>query len=217
VSRAVDVLVVAAFPPELAPLSPPLILGDVVTHRDRTVACDVIGIGLARASAGLARALERFTPRAVVLIGSCGLYPNAPGAIPDVLVARSVTLVDAAALEQRAQFPAPLPTERICDAPLVAGLEQAGARPARVGNTLAITTDDPLASRYSAAGLHAEHLEAFALDAVPAAVSCTAVLAVANRVGSGARDEWKANAGRAHQALASVMRRWLDAGTPGVT
>jgi nucleoside phosphorylase len=216
VSSSVDLLIVAAFAPELDPLVPPLAVNGVAEHGGRTIATHAIGIGLAQACAGLARAFDRFSPRAVLLVGSCGLHPGAPGNIADILVARSLALTDAPALDGLAAFPAPLATERSCDPALVEALVAAGARAARVANTLAITTDDALAQRYQRAGLDAEHLEAFALEILPREIPCAALLAIANRVGSNARDEWRTHAHRAHRALAALLLPWLGAGAPGV-
>jgi nucleoside phosphorylase len=203
--RPVDLLIVAAFAPELSPLSPRVPVNGEARIGDRVIATRAIGVGLARGSAGLARALVEFAPRTVVLIGSCGVYPNCDVAIGEVVVARSVSLADAACLEGRGEIPALVRQERLCDGPLG---DSFGVRRVRVANTVAITTDDALASRYGAAGFDVEHLEAFALDAVPEEIACTAVLAVANRVGRDARAEWKSNAERAHRALAEIVTKF---------
>jgi nucleoside phosphorylase len=127
--------------------------------------------------------------------------------VGDVVVSHAIALGDGACVEGRAEIPGVMPHERACDEALAASFD--GKR-VRVANTLAITTDDALASRYGEAGFDVEHLEAFALDAVPPEIPCVAVLAVANRVGRGARAEWKANAARAHEALGDVVRRALN-------
>ena len=212
VATSVDLLVVAAFAPELEPLAPRITVNGVVTSDGGVIAAQAIGIGLAQSCAGLARALEVFAPRAVLLIGSCGFYAGAPFAIGDVIVARSIALSDAAAMQGNAAFPGPMSTSCEMDASLVERLAHCGAKPARVANTLAITTDDALAASYRERGFEIEHLEAFALDVVPREIPCTALLGIANRVGSSARDEWKANAARAHRACAGVLHRWLETG-----
>ncbi len=211
-----DLLVVAAFRPELAPLSPPLAIDGRVLHAGLAIETRTLGVGLPRASAQLARAVDTLAPRAVLLIGTCGSHAGARGQIGDILVAHTITLMDSAALDHRAAFPSPLVTRRACDPALVEGLVASGAHRAHVGCTLAITTDDALAAAYACEGLDAEHLEAFALDAVPDAIPSVALLAVANRVGSHGRDEWCTHATLAHNALAVTVLRWLDAGASGL-
>ena len=101
---------------------------------------------------------------------------------------------------------------------LVQAIERAGARPADVATTLAITVDDALAREAaSVAGCEVEHLEAFGIAAAcaQAGVPFGAVLAVANVVGGDARSEWRANHRAAEAAAAAVVRRWLDCRQPG--
>lgn len=216
VDTATDLLVVAAFEPELARLSPPLVIGARAVYAGLSIETRVLGVGLPRASAQLARAVDGCKPSAVVLVGSCGIHAGIPWEPGCVVVAHTVSLANAAVLSQRAVFPAPLVTRRTCDPALVKGFVFCGAHAAHVGCTLAMTTDNALADGFVQAGLDAEHLEAFALDAAPAGVPCVAVLAVANHVGANGRDEWRLNAARAHDALAVTLLRWLDAGAPGL-
>jgi hypothetical protein len=87
-----------------------------------------------------------------------------------------------------------------------------------VATTLAITTDDVLASRVADAyGCEVEHLEAFAVASACARerVPMAAVLAVANRVGSRARDEWRRHHGAAGKAATDWVAAWLRRGAPG--
>src|SRR5271165_889966 len=110
---------------------------DVVTR--------AVGIGLAAAAAGTARALAELRPRAVVMVGTCGSYDGSMLAIGDVVVSRRIRLADSAALAGHADFPGPMATSRDGDARLVEGLAAAGARAVDVATTLAISVDDALA------------------------------------------------------------------------
>ena len=71
---ATDLLILAAFEPELAPLS--LALGPAMTASagGLSVAARIAGIGLAAAAAGAAVHIGELEPRAVVLVGTCGAY-----------------------------------------------------------------------------------------------------------------------------------------------
>jgi nucleoside phosphorylase len=93
-----------------------------------------------------------------------------------------------------------------------------GARAVDVATTLSITTDDALARRVGEAlGCEVEHLEAFAVAAACSAerVPVIAVLGVANRVGSAARDEWRRHHASAGKAATDVVAAWLASGAPG--
>jgi nucleoside phosphorylase len=221
-----DVLLVAAFVPELAPLR--VSLGDAMRARigGTDVAARVVGIGLPMAAAGAAMQLAELRPRAVVAIGTCGAYAQdappgpshgtGPGlAIRDVAVARRVRLVDASVASGMAQFPEPMSIAIDTHAGLADALERAGARRADVGTTLAITVDDATAGRIArAAAVQVEHLEAFGVAAACAArgVPFGAVLGVANIVGARARDEWRMHHRQAAAAAADVALRWIHAG-----
>jgi nucleoside phosphorylase len=225
-NNACDVLILAAFVPELAPLRASL--GDAMRARigATDVAARVVGIGLPMSAAGTAMQLAELRPRAVVAIGTCGAYaPDgtagasprtpAPLAIRDVVVARRVRLVDASVAGGVAQFPEPMSVSIDADAGLADALERAGARRADVATTLAITVDDATAARIArAAGVQVEHLEAFGVAAACAArgVPFGAVLGVANIVGARARDEWRMHRRQAAAAAAEVALRWVQAG-----
>ncbi len=155
---------------------------------------------------------------AIVAVGTCGAYPGSGLAIGDVVAARTVRLVDPSAVRGLSEFPQALATELHADPLLVQAIERAGARPADVATTLAITVDDALAREAaSVAGCEVEHLEAFGIAAAcaQAGVPFGAVLAVANVVGGDARSEWRANHRAAEAAAAAVVRRWLDCRQPG--
>jgi nucleoside phosphorylase len=216
---AVDLLLVAAFHPELAALR--ATLGDGLEARvgGLSVAAKVVGIGLPSAAVGLAARLEALKPRGVVMLGTCGVYVGAPFAIRSVAVAKSVRLVDPSAVEKRTAFPDPMSLVHAAHAGMSGALASAGGVLVDVANTLAITTDDALAARITHETKCAvEHLEAFGAASACAAfgVPFTAALGVANVVGSKARDEWRANHRVAADAAVALVLAWVHAGAPGL-
>jgi nucleoside phosphorylase len=208
-----DVLVVAAFHPELAPLRPHL--GDDMDGRigAALVAARVVGIGLPLAAAGVAIHVRDLRPRAVLATGTCGAYASSGLAIGDVVVARLVRLVAPSALEGRSEFPAPMQVVCDADAPMAESIAQAtGARRADVATTLGITVDEAMAGHIArATGAHVEHLEAHAMATACAALGIPfgAVLAVANLVGANARDEWRLHHRDAAARAAEAIVQWL--------
>jgi len=213
------VCLLAAFGPELAPLVDklPELAPRAPSARGGHAMTRVVGVGMPAAAAGTARALAAAppdaAPRLALLIGTCGAYPGASLGIGDVIVSRRVHLVDASVVIGAAAFPPPMAAPIDGDGSLVEGLTQAGAHPVDVATTLAITVDDESAARLSrAARASVEHLEAYgaAVACAAAGVPFAAVLAVANTVGSRARDEWRAHHERASEACAGVIASWLE-------
>src|SRR5436190_4454853 len=104
-----DILIVSAHLPELSGLRS--ILGDSLNANVNglEVAASAVGIGIPAAAAGLAFELGRCTPRAIVLIGTCGAYRGRGYSIGQVVVGRRIHLVSAAAASGRGAFPAPMP------------------------------------------------------------------------------------------------------------
>ena len=155
------------------------------------------------AAAGAAAALAELRPRAVVLVGTCGAYRGTGLAIGDVAAGDAMRVADFSAVQGLAQFPAPMATTLAADAGIRLRLVACGAHPAHAATTLAITVDDATAARI-AQGTEAqvEHLEAFGVATACAAsgVPFGCALGVANFVGSGARDEWRAH----HHAAAEA-------------
>src|SRR5690606_23151879 len=89
-----DLLIVAAHAPEMAGLRPWLSDSLIGQIRGLTVRGKAVGIGMAIAGPATARGILAVSPRAVLLVGSCGVYPNLPQYRPhDVIVARRVQLV----------------------------------------------------------------------------------------------------------------------------
>ena len=127
--RGADVLIVAAHAPEMAGLRPYLSEKLIGTIRGLQVRAKAVGIGMGVAGPATARGILGTNPRAVLLLGSCGVYPNLPQYRPhDVLVASRIQLVSPAVLAQRAEFPGPMQTQVECDPMLTTGLSAAGGR-----------------------------------------------------------------------------------------
>jgi futalosine hydrolase len=210
-----DILVVAAFHPELAPLAPLLGSGMRARVGALEVAATMVGIGATMAATGMAMALAETGPRLVVAVGSCGAYAGSGLVIGEVAVPSRVRLASPAVADGLAEFPAPMSLVAEMHAPTVQGLLRWGGKPADVAATLAITVDDRAAARLSAAtGAAAEHLEAHGMATACAArgVPFAACLGVANVVGARARKEWLTHHRAAASAAVGVVTRWLQNG-----
>jgi nucleoside phosphorylase len=212
---ACDVLIVAAFHPELAALR--AILGDAMRGRvgGRDVVAAVVGIGAPMAAAGAAMRLAEHAPSVTVAVGTCGAYAGSGLAIGDVAVPSRLLLAAPSVIDGLAQFPEPMSIVSEAHAATAAALVRAGGKPADVATTLAITVDDAAAARLAGAiGARAEHLEAYGVATACAArgVPFAAALGVANVVGSRARDEWRMHHRRAAAAAIDVVARWLREG-----
>lgn len=221
VSRT-DLLIVAAHAPEMAGLRPWLSDSLIGRIRGLEVRGKAVGIGMAAAGPATARGILAVSPRAVLLIGSCGVYPGLPQYRPhDVVVASRIQLVSHDVNAGRSEFPGPMQTTIECNALLAAGLASSGGRvfAAPVACTLARTTDDVLASSvHPATGCEAENLEAFAVaQACKAAdVPFTAVLGVSNIVGSTGQHDWKQFQRASVNAAAEVIVTWIQRGAQGL-
>ena len=109
-TQPADLLVLAAHSPELIGLSSmlgPTLAGAVNGVR---VVCATVGVGLAAAGVGAMRALRETRPRAVVLLGSCGLYPRMDFEPLVPVIPRAVQLVEPSVLAGKAAFPGPMQT-----------------------------------------------------------------------------------------------------------
>jgi futalosine hydrolase len=212
-----DLLVMAAFLPELAGLESTLGEQFSKSVRGLHVRAAPVGVGLVQAACGTMALLEKCQPRAVVLVGTCGAYPGSGLSIGEVVVAKSVSLVEPAVLEERAAFPAVMSSPLGAHGSLTAAIAGAGAPIVDVVTTLAITTDDKLAALLGSQGA-VEHLEAFSVATACAKqeVPFLAVLGIANRVGRSGRTEWLANHDTAGRAAVGLVARWIEAGASKV-
>lgn len=182
-------LLLAAFPPELA--------GWDAAPPPGWIAA-VTGVGALAAALETGRLLARHAPARVLFVGTCGAYDArlAPG---ELLAAAEAIATSLDEVEGRAYRPA---VERVRWAATWALPLRAHA----VAVPPAITRTAP-GARALAAVAAAEHLELTGVFAAchAAGVPVAAALAVANRVGPGAHEEWKANHARASQALRAAL------------
>jgi nucleoside phosphorylase len=214
-----DVLILAAFEPELAALTAALGQSMTATVGGQRVAARVAGIGLPAAAAGASKHLQELPPRAVILVGTCGAYVEAGLALGDVITARRLRLVDPACIVGDAQFPEAMVTTAEVHHPITDALAAGGAKPCCVATTLAITVDDAAASRIAeGVGAEVEHLEAqgVAMACAARGVPFAAVLGVANLVGAGGREQWRAHHRRAEHVAGERVLRWLREGAVGL-
>ncbi len=221
-SDRTDLLIVAAHAPEMAGLRPWLSDSLIGQIRGLAVRGKAVGIGMAVAGPGTARGILAVRPRAVLLVGSCGVYPNLPQYRPhDVIVATRVGLVSHAVNAGRSIYPGPMQTTVECSPLLAAGLAAAGARAfnAAIACTLGQTVDDMLAAAVSpATGCDAENLEAFgvAMACKASDLPFAAVLGVSNIVGSTGQQDWKQFQRAAVNAAAEVIVTWIQRGAQGL-
>lgn len=219
----VDVLVLAAHAPEFVGLRAHI--GDALNGSvaGMFVVAKTVGVGLAVAGAAAARRIQQLTPRAVVVLGSCGIYPSQGAYRPlDIVVPNRLHLFDPSVAAGKAAFPEPMQTMIEPDGALSAALVQAvegRAHAVPVATTMAITTDDAIARAvHPATGFEAENLELFpiALACHAADVPFGAVLGVTNMVGSTGRTDWRQYQRDAAVAAAEVLVSWLRRGAPGL-
>jgi purine-nucleoside phosphorylase len=187
-------LLLAAFPPELANL-------EVSTCPGWEISCT--GVGAVTAAVTTARLLESLQPRQVVFVGTCGAYDQRL-AIGDFIEASEAVAVSLDELEGRGyrpaiepiRWPATLPSPSNFDFPI-----HTVAVPPVVTRT--VEGAERLAS---VAG--AEHLELTGVFAAcqAAGIPCGAFLAVADRVGPNAHEEWRANNARVSIGLMEALK-----------
>jgi nucleoside phosphorylase len=216
---AADVLILAAFEPELAAFLAALGDAGSAAVGAMRVVPRVTGVGLLAATAGAAAHLCELAPRAVVLVGTCGAYAGAGLAIGDAIAARRLRLADPASIAGDAQFPESMAVETETHRPMTDALAALGARPGCIATTLGITVDDAAAARIAEGiGAEAEHLEAqgVAIACAARGVAFAAVLGVANFVGARGRAEWRTNHARAERVAGECVLKWLQAGASGL-
>jgi nucleoside phosphorylase len=204
-------LVVAAWAPELRGLGR-LAKGGAAPARA------VVGVGLIEAAAGTARLIERQRPRAVVLIGTAGVYPGADVddvALGSAVLVRTMHLASASVARGNAYLPEPLPATATVNSALLDELAAATALPiCDVACPLAITRAATVAQQLrKATGAALENLEAFAVARAAASVDVpfAAVLGIANRVGPEGHAEWRAHGEKAAAAACAAVRTWVAA------
>jgi nucleoside phosphorylase len=178
------------------------------------VAAVDVGVGLAAAGAGAARALLAHMPRAALLLGSYGAYPGYAFTPGHLLVPSRLCAIDAAELSGKAAFPAAMAGALEPDAALANSLAAAAEQVTRgaLATTLAITTDDELARELGGrSGCEGENLEALAVAhaCARARVPFCALLACTNQVGSQGRSQWAQHRALAARVTSELVLRWL--------
>ena len=220
--RRTDVLVVAAHPPDLRGLRDALGEHLAGTVQGLEVMAKTVGIGMPVAGAGASRRVWQLSPRAVVLLGTCGVYPGFSEYRPhDVVVSEELRLVDPAVLSGQCAYPEPMQTRLATSAPLAAGLAASGPRAFRVplACTLAMTLDDQLAHTLpEATGCHAESLESYAVAHAcqQAGVPFAAVLGVSHVCGSVGRADHRRFERQSQITAGQVVVNWLHSGAQGL-
>jgi nucleoside phosphorylase len=222
-SRGADLLILAAHAPELVGLRGALgpALHGVIA--DVRVVCATVGVGLPAAGAGTMRHVRDARPRAVVLLGSCGLYPRRSefrALVP--VVPDAVRLVDPSVLADKAAFPAPMQLLMEADVGLSRSLAETDPSSLRgeVATTLSITTDDSLARNIGRKSrCAAENLEAFAVALACATrdLPFACVLVATNEVGSRGREQWRKHQRKAAERGGRLIVDWLEQGARGLT
>ena len=216
-----DLLVLAPTAPDLRGLHQTLgdrIDGDI---NGLHLTGKVVGVGMPAAAASASKRVFQLQPRAVVLLGTCGVYPERDYQPHDVVVGSSMMLLDHTIAHGAGRFPGPMVTKLDAHAAMAAGLASAKPRTASapIASPLAQTRDDQLVSqvrtRYDA---HVEHLEAFSVATACslAQVPFGAVLSITHVVGSYGDDDWRKFQRDATLAAADVLLSWLYAGAPGL-
>ncbi|MBK6460724.1 MAG: hypothetical protein IPF92_06920 [Myxococcales bacterium] len=205
---APGLLVLGAFPPEIAPL---------VGRLPPGVVAATCGVGLVEASLGAAHELRVTGAKNVVFLGTCGAFEGAGLEVLDVVALARTRLASAGVAAGLAALPEPMARELVADAALTSALAPGVAAVSGV-TTLTLTVDDEAARALSrSTGAAVEHLEAFAvgLAAERAGARFAAVLGVANLVGARGREQWRANHDEASRRAAEVLLRGLAGGSGG--
>lgn len=221
-ARPVDVLVLAAHAPDLRGLRRHLgdsLVGEV---RGLRILAKTVGLGLPVASASTARRLLLLSPRTVVFVGTCGIYPSLPDVRPhDVIAANAVSLLDHGVLDRTTAFPEPMKTYLPCDPTISATLAASAGRGlvAPVASPLARTMSDELAARIGpTTGCQAENLEAFAI-----AQACDLaqrpfgiLLGVTHIVGTNGERDFRQFERDSGIAACEALVAWVHRGAPGL-
>ena len=222
-ARACDVLIVAAHPVELGPLRAAL-GGETAARGALRVTTQAVGVGLATAGSGTARALAASEARGVVLLGSFGAYPGGGAQLASLLAPTDTTLVDEALLAKRAAAPSAMAVRSRADEALQAGLLRVaagisgGVLTGTLATTAFITTDDALAASLARSGCVGENLECVAVGLACEAerMPWAALLACTNDVGARGRAQWLAEHAHAAEQTCGGLLAWLDQGAPGL-
>jgi nucleoside phosphorylase len=221
-THGADLLILAAHPLELAGFSAVLGSNAQFAVADVRVTCATIGVGLLAAAAGAALRLRDVQPRAVLLVGSCGIYPKRPFVPLQPVIPAQISLLEPYALVDEAEFPAPMVLSHATHLALSEGLAShaQGALRGALGTTLSITTDDEAAHALGdLSDCDAENLEASAVASACAepGLPFTCLTIATNAVGSRGREQWRAHHASAAERAARIVLDWLEQRAPGLS
>jgi nucleoside phosphorylase len=208
-----DWLVVSAWAPELAPLEDRL--PNLPLRVRRRLVLGTVGVGLVDAAIGASALLTALGPRAVLFIGTAGVYPGSPTRLPvgSAAVARRIALLSGNTAADDAYFPNPMPRREIATPSLGKAICKATRLPgADVACPLGITaTAKAAALAAKESGCALENLEAFSVARAAASLKIpfAAVLGIANHVGEEGHREWKRNAAAAAAAACRAVVDYL--------
>ena len=167
---------------------------------------ETVGIGPVVAAANAAALLVKHRPDAVLMVGTCGVYPNRSYPIGSAIISTEVGLSYGVAAMGMGYVPrAPKPVScRTWPA-----LEDV-LRTAKILTTGAITTDETLAGRLSDQW-DVEHLEAFgvAYACQQMDIPFTCILGIANDVGPNAHVQWLTHREDAQNAARNAAKALL--------
>ena len=167
---------------------------------------ETVGIGPVVAAANAARLLVKHQPSAVLMVGTCGVYPNRAHTIGTAIMGSEVGLSYGVAAMGLGYVPmAPKPVA--CAAwPALDGVLPT----AKILTTGAITTDDTLAARLSDVW-DVEHLEAFgvAYACQQMGIPFSVILGIANDVGPNAHVQWLTHRDDAQEAARTAAKTLL--------
>ena len=190
--------------------------------RNVPIRTKVLGLGIAVASAAAARGILAVEPRAVLLVGTCGVFPGLDAYRPlDLVVPPRVHAVDPLVLAGRAEFATPMQTMAECHPMMVAGLLSTAPRAhgTPVASTLGRVTEDALAATLrQGSGCDSESPEVFgvAVACSAAKIPFAAVLGVTNLVGSTSRQDWSQFQREAVTQVANAVANWIHTGAQGL-
>ncbi len=218
----IDVLVVGASAPELVGLRDALGAQLEGVIRGLVVRSKLVGYGSVAAASGTARGIAALAPRAVVHVGTAGIYPGLSGFQPcDVLVASKIVAFDHGVARGDAEWPAAMTTSYEASAAMAAGLRAERHRTfiGAIASSSASTKSDERAAHAASLGAAiAESTEALgvAAAAIGASVPFACALGVSHIVGSTARTDWARFQRSAVTQAAACVLAWLHGGAPGM-